>query len=126
MRAIDTNVLVRIIARDDPRQVAEAERFVRDGAWVSTLVLAEAIWVTESVYDLTPQGQAKAIEMLLEHHDLVLQDAETVAGALQIFRLKPALGFFHCLILSTARKAGHVPLGTFDRDLVKMTGAHKL
>ncbi|HEX6160664.1 MAG TPA: hypothetical protein VF111_10890 [Thermoanaerobaculia bacterium] len=43
MRAVDTNVLVRLITRDDPSQVKVAEEFVAKGAWVSHLVLAETI-----------------------------------------------------------------------------------
>ena len=44
MRAVDTNVLVRLIARDDSRQVESAESFIENGAWVSVLALAEATW----------------------------------------------------------------------------------
>jgi predicted nucleic acid-binding protein len=36
------------------------------------------------------------------------------------------LGFSDCLVLETARKAGHLPLGTFDRDLAKLDGAVRL
>lgn len=126
MRAVDTNVVIRLIARDDPRQVAAAESFVRDGAWVSTLALAEAVWVLGTVYQLTTGAQARAIEMLLNHRELVVQDAETVAAALELFRSKPALGFSDCLMLQLARKAGHLPLGTFDRSLAKNAGAQKL
>ena len=52
MRAVDTNVLVRLIVRDDPAQVEKAESFVAHGAWVSQTVLAETVWVLESVYGL--------------------------------------------------------------------------
>jgi predicted nucleic acid-binding protein len=73
MRAVDTNVLVRLITRDDPRQTDSAEGFIRAGAC-----------------------------------------------------FKPALGFSDCLMLHLARKAGHLPLGTFDRNLSKVDGAQKL
>jgi len=43
MRAVDTNLLVRLIVRDNARQVAAAESFVSAGAWVSHLVLAELV-----------------------------------------------------------------------------------
>jgi predicted nucleic-acid-binding protein len=46
MRAVDTNVLVRMVVGDDPRQTNAAELFVEAGAWVSVVVLAEATWVT--------------------------------------------------------------------------------
>src|ERR1035437_4313019 len=126
MRAVDTNVLVRLIARDDSRQTAAAESFVEKGAWVSVLALAEAIWVLATVYELSPADLARAIEMLLNHQDLLVQDSDTVAGELELFRAKPALGFSDCLMLHLAWKAGHLPLGTFDRRLAKVDGARKL
>jgi predicted nucleic-acid-binding protein len=53
--------------------------------------------------------------MLLTHKDLILQDSDMVAAALGLYKSHPALGFSDCLILHLARKAGHLPLGTFDR-----------
>jgi predicted nucleic-acid-binding protein len=126
MRAADTKVLVRLIARDDSRQTASAEDFIAKGAWVPMLALAEAGWVLTTVYELSSKDLARAIEMLLNHRDLVLQDADAVAVALELFRAKPTLGFSDCLMLQLARKAGHLPLGTFDRNLSKAEGAQKL
>jgi predicted nucleic-acid-binding protein len=126
MRAIDTNVLVRLIARDDSRQAAAAEAFVEKGAWVSVLALAEATWVLATVYELSSKDLAKMIEMLLDHRDLVLQDSEAVQEALKLFKAKPALGFSDCLMLHVAQKAGHLPLGTFDRSLAKVNGTQEL
>jgi predicted nucleic-acid-binding protein len=126
MRAVDTNILVRLITRDDPRQVAAADSFVERGAWVSILALAEASWVLDSVYELSARDLASAIDMLRNHKDLTMQDPEVVASALDLFRQRPALGFSDCLLLEIARKVGHLPLGTFDRDLGKAEGAQKL
>jgi predicted nucleic-acid-binding protein len=126
MRAIDTNVLVRLITRDDSRQAAAAEAFVEEGAWVSVLALAEATWVLATVFELSSKDLAKMIEMLLDHRDLVLQDSEAVQDALKLFKAKPALGFSDCLMLHVAQKAGHLPLGTFDRSLAKVDGAQEL
>jgi predicted nucleic-acid-binding protein len=126
MRAVDTNVLVRLIVGDDPIQAASAESFVEEGAWVSVLTLADATWKLSRFYDLSAKDLAKAIKMLLNHRGLTLQDPETVAAALELFRAKPALGFLDCLILELARKAGHLPLGTFDRNLARIEGAQKL
>jgi len=55
-----------------------------------------------------------------------LQEPDAVSAALELFRARPALGFADCLILELARKAGHLPLGTFDRNLGKVQGARKL
>ena len=126
MRAVDTNVLVRLLARDDLKQVARGEEFIAAGAWVSHIVLVECMWVLESVYERTPKQIATAVEMLLSHESLAVQDLEVVARALESFRARPKVGFSDCLIVEVARKAGHTPLGTFDRDLAKIEGTERL
>jgi predicted nucleic-acid-binding protein len=126
MRAVDTNVLVRLLTRDDAKQTAAADRYVGAGAWISQIVLAEATWVLDSVYGLEPAQIAIAVDMLLNHKDLTLESAEVVGAALERFRARPQLGFSDCLIVEVARKAGHLPLGTFDKELAKLDGAQKL
>ena len=126
MRAVDTNVLVRLIARDDSRQTEAAESFVERGAWVSHLAVAEATWVLAAVYDRTPADIATAVEMLLNHQTLTIQDSEVVSAALDHFRRRPILGFSDCMLLEIARKAGHLPLGTFDRDLGKLPNTERI
>jgi predicted nucleic-acid-binding protein len=126
MRAVDTNVLVRLLARDDSPQVAAAEVFVQSGAWISHLVLMEAVWVLDSVYGVTPAQIANGVEMLLDHDRMVVQDADVVRAAVSQYRGHPRLGFSDCLILEVSRAAGHVPLGTFDRGLGKLPGAQRL
>jgi len=126
MPAVDTNVLVRLIVRDDSKQVRSAEAFVRDGAWVSLLALAETTWVLGSAYGLDADRIASGIEMLLDHKQLVLEARATVAAALASFRRHPKLGFSDCLMVEAARAAGHLPLGTFDKDLSKVDGALRL
>ena len=126
MLAVDTNVLVRLLVRDDAHQAQATDGFVVKGAWISHLVLAETLWVLEAVYARSPAQLAAALDLLLTHESLVLQDADTVRAALTQFRAKPALGFSDCLVLEIARKAGHVPLGTFDKALSRLKGAHKL
>lgn len=126
MRAVDTNVLVRLITGDDPKQAAAAEQFVAAGAWVSLLVLAETVWVLNSVYERTATTLVKMIETLLKHKDLTMQDPDVVAAALERYRKRPGLSFSDCLVVEIARKAGHTPVGTFDRDLAKLEGAQRL
>jgi predicted nucleic-acid-binding protein len=126
MRAVDTNVLVRLVTRDDAKQAAAADAFVEKGAWVPQLALAEATWVLSAVYDLNAAAIATAIEMLLDHKDLTLEESEVIASALEAFRGRPTLGFTDCLMLEVARKAGHLPLGTFDRNLGKLDGVQRL
>jgi predicted nucleic-acid-binding protein len=126
MRAVDTNVLVRLLARDDARQASAADDAIAKGAWVSHLVLAEALWVLDAVYERTPKQLVAALDLLLAHETLVLQDADVVAAAVTQFRAKPALGFSDCLVLEIARKAGQLPLVTFDKALGRLDGAQRL
>ena len=91
MRAIDTNVLVRLIVRDDPEQVGRAEAFVEHGAWISLPVLAETVRV--------------------------------VRRAHATFARERSVDFSDCLVVELARKAGHVPVGTFDRKMSHLDGA---
>jgi len=122
MRAVDTNVLVRLLMRDDPRLAAAAENFISSGAWLSHVVLAELMWVLDSTYGLKAAQLGIAVDMLLKHEHITIQDADVVEAALHMFRSRSA-DFSDCLILATARKTGHLPLGTFDRGLSKLEGA---
>ena len=126
MRAVDTNVLVRLLTRDDTRQVKAAEAFVASGAWISHLVLAESVWVLTAVYGLKPGELATAVDMLLSHQTLSVQEPDVVERALAGFRARPALSFSDCLVLEIARKAAHLPLGTFDKNLAKIEDAERL
>jgi predicted nucleic-acid-binding protein len=126
MLGVDTNVLVRLIARDDAAQVHVAEGVVAKGAWISHLVLAETIWVLDSVYDLSRQQIAVAVDMLLNHQELTLQDADVVIAALLHFQKHSKVEFSDCLVLEIAKKAGHIPLATFDRDFAKVTGVQRI
>lgn len=126
MRAVDTNILVRLVTRDDSKQVAAAETFVAKGAWVSLLVLAETAWVLDSVYGLPPGEIATFVEMLLGHEQLTVQDPDVVVAALAHYQARPSNGLPDCLVLEIARKAGHLPLGTFDKNLSKLEGTERL
>ena len=126
MRAVDTNAVVRLLVRDDAKQARAAEEFTAGGAWVSHLVLAETVWVLDARYARSAEQIAIAVEMLLNHKDLTLQDADVVLCALEQFRKRPKVGFSDCLVLEIARKAGHLPLGTFDRDLSRCDGTQRL
>ena len=62
MRAIDTNVIVRLATRDDKTQVAAAEKYIAErGAWVSHLVLVQVAWVLDSAYEFERPQIASSI-----------------------------------------------------------------
>ena len=77
-------------------------------------------------YELGSDQIATAVEMLLNHQHLTIQEADVVATALENFRKRPTVSFTDNLIVEIARKSGHVPVGTFDRDLAKLEGTERL
>lgn len=126
MHAVDTSVLIHLITRDDKKQGNAAEAFVAKGKWVSHLVMAELTWVLVSVYDRTREEIATAVDMLLHHQHLCVQDQDVIEAAVGAFRTHKGVTFSDALILEIARKNGHIPLGTFDRHLAKLEAAQRL
>lgn len=96
------------------------------GAWIPHIVLVETMWVLDAVYALGRRQIALAVEMLLNHHSLAIQDADVVAAALAQFRRYSGVGFSDCLSLEVARRAGHLPLGTFDRQFARLPDVQRL
>ena len=90
------------------------------------IVLAESLWVLESVYELGKNRQCTVVAMLLEHKQLVLQDSDAVRWALNDFESHQGVGFTDCLVAAIAKKNGHVPLGTFDRKLSKLPSVQSI
>jgi predicted nucleic-acid-binding protein len=124
MQAVDTNVLIRALTRDDPEQGPAAEAFIRDHApvWVSHVVLVETVWVLESVYDCGKPQLVEALTRIIDNRELFLEEPAVVRAALEMYQAKGKVQFEDCMILEIARKAGHVPLATFDRALGKVEG----
>ena len=76
---------------------------------------------------LFPKASLKgAVEVLLNHRDPSLQDADVVTSALDHYRRRRAIGFSDCLVLEIARKAGHLPIATFDGDFAKLADVQRL
>src|SRR5258706_13846538 len=117
MRAADTNLLVRLFAHDNPGQVAAVEAFISGGAWVSHLALVECIWVLSSGFTKGHHELAAAVDVLLNHTERAVQDPTTVQAGRSLFRKRPKVGFWDCMLVVSGRRAGHPPLGTSDSAL---------
>lgn len=126
MRAADTNVLVRLLIGDDVKQTVIADEFAEQGVWVSHVVLAETIWVLRTAFKFEYHDLLGTLEMLVASPLITLQDADVVAAALDHYRQKATPGFTDCLTVEIARKAGHVPLGTFDKALARLPHVQRL
>lgn len=126
MRAADTNVLVRLVLRDDAAQFAAATAALKEGLWISHIILAEAVWVLSAVYKLPRVALQETLAMLLQYDSITIQEAQTVTVALELFVAHPKTDFTDCLAVAVARQAGHTPVLTFDKPLAKLAGAELL
>ena len=116
MRAIDTNVLVRFLANDDPTQSAKARAIVEaDDVYVSTTVFLETEWVLRSAYEFEAAQIVDAFESLAGLPGVVLEDPDLLALALGLAR--EGLDFADALHLGRAQ--GCTAFVTFDRKLVR-------
>lgn len=123
MRAVDTNILVRLLEQDETAQAAAAHVYQQSGGplWVSHIVLVETVWVLASTFRRTRKEILGVLEALLGNADVHLQDEPVVSLAIAAYRNSKA-DFSDCLVLETARAHGHLPLATFDRNLLKIPG----
>ncbi len=128
MRSVDTNVLVRALTGDDRVQSPAAIDCIRNHGpvWISHAVLLETAWVLESVYAQGKPQLVEAMKRISDNVDLALEDPAVVRAALALYQTKGKLDFGDCLLLEITRKAGHVPLSTFDKALGKAEGAETL
>ncbi len=126
MIGLDTNVLVRYITQDDPKQSPKANRLidsftVENPGFVPLVAVVELAWVLSSGYDLDRVQVAQALELLLRGKELVVDRTDIVALALKRFRAGGA-DFADCLIEAIARDAGCIETMTFDVGAVKAAG----
>ena len=124
MIGIDTNVLVRYIAQDDPVQSKRASRLMEgecsaaNPGYIGIVVLAELVWVSESCYGASRTEVAEIARRILSIRQLVVQDAEIAWKALRLFESGKA-DFADCLVERTAVAAGCAVVMTFDKAAAK-------
>jgi len=117
---IDTNVLVRYIAQDDPRQSQQATKLIEQACdsatpgFIGLVVLVELVWVCESCYQATRGEVVEILRRILSIRQLVVQEAETVWKALRLFEVGKA-DFSDCLIERMGNAAGCSAMMTFDK-----------
>ncbi|NYT37965.1 type II toxin-antitoxin system VapC family toxin [Allopusillimonas soli] len=126
--AIDTNVLIRLLTRDDETQCAAAVKIVQaaveDGApvLISTGVLLETEWVLRSRYKLLPAEIQRAFNAILETHEFLAQEPAVLEEALRLWRNQPGADFADCVHIANAVQHART-LATFDQNAARLPGA---
>lgn len=126
MTGLDTNVLVRYVMQDDPRQSPRATRLVESlsaeaPGFVPVVTLVELVWVLSGSYGLSRAQVAAVLETLLRSKELVIDRAEIVAQALSRYSAAGA-DFADALIERIATAAGCGTTVTFDAGATKAAG----
>lgn len=126
MIGLDTNVLVRYVAQDDPKQSPKASRLIESltadaPGYVGIVSVIELVWVLTGCYSLTRDEIGEVLETLLRTKEIVVAQADTVWKALRLFKDGKA-DFADCMIEESANEAGCSYTATFDRDAAKYCG----
>ena len=126
MIGLDTNVLVRYIMQDDPRQSARATALVESldidrPGFVGLVSVIELYWVLTSCYHLTNDQVKQALDALLRTKQIVVDRSDQVLRALRVFDAGKA-DFADCLIERIAASAGCEQTMTFDMNAAKHAG----
>ena len=126
MVAFDTNVVVRLLLRDDAVQAKKAEQaFLRhargDGVFLPLVVLVETAWVLSYTFELDRKAIHEHLRSLIRTRGVVVDEADLVQDALDAY-LNGSADFADYVILTTTRRAGCRALLTFDRRLGKEAG----
>lgn len=130
--AIDTNVLVRLLVRDDEAQYAAAQRLVELAAAAEEPVLIvlgallETEWVLRTRYKLDKGSIAGAFAALLESADVEFEHPPTVEEALYVWAQHPGTDFADCLLTARAAHLGRSRFLTFDAGAARLPGVELL
>jgi predicted nucleic-acid-binding protein len=127
MIGLDTNVLVRLVVGDDPRQTYRAKRFVSrhctpdSPGFIDCVVLAELVWVLASSYGYARSEIAAAVEGVLGGGDRVVEHHDAVRASLEDYKAGRA-DFAGALIARVNRAYGCEATATFDQKAAKLDG----
>ncbi len=126
MIGLDTNVLVRYIMQDDPKQSPKATKIVEslDGmtsAYITLVSIVELVWVLGASYHLTRAQVAQALDGIMRTKQFKIESADQVIRALRVFKAGRS-DFADCLIERSADSAGCEKTITFDVNASKHAG----
>ena len=130
MIALDTNLLVRLLTNDDPRQAAKVQAWLKANAspktpaYVDHVVLCELGWVLERSYSYSRAEVHGAVAALLEQDHLKLESPALVRQALLLYAGGTA-DFSDYLLAARTQAAGYAPVLTLDKKAAK-TATHRL
>jgi predicted nucleic-acid-binding protein len=131
MPALDTNLLVRYVVRDDDAQLAAARRLIGrcvaqgQSLFVPVTVVLELEWVLRASFGYLKDDVLQVLSNLFSAAELTFESDRALEVALQLYREHSA-DFADCLHIALATEAGEPPLWTLDKRAAKVIGAQLL
>jgi len=126
MKAVDTNVLIRYLVQDDPKQGRKAAAYIEGAAaadeqiLISNIVMCETVWVLESAYGYAKAVVQAAMEKLLQSSTFRFEAKDIVWAAFEEYCAVKA-DFADCLMGRLHQALGCEPTATFDTALRKLS-----
>ena len=126
MIALDTNIVMRLLVRDDLSQAEAAKRLIssltpENRGFICREAMTELIWILERVYEHSKTDIAEAVLDLIASADLEIENHEDVTKSLYRY-VQGGVDFADLMILAAANDQGALPLYTFDRKLARLDG----
>jgi predicted nucleic-acid-binding protein len=126
MTGLDTNVLLRFLLQDEPDQSAKAAALmgtfsVQEPGFISSVTLAESVWVLERSYRKPKQEVSCFVRGLLDAEQMIVENHDEVTQALRKFDASNA-DFADCLIERLCHSARCTRTMTFDANASKVAG----
>lgn len=118
VRAVDTNVLARFLARDDMAQTAVADQVMQGGSYISLTVLLETVWLLASRYGQSREAICDSLAEVVQLPTVTTPDTMLVMWAIDRFRA--GADFADMAHLVDCRSADS--FATFDRGVAKGAG----
>jgi predicted nucleic-acid-binding protein len=127
MIGLDTNILVRYLAQDDPvqspkaREIFERRLTEKNPGFVSVVAILETVWVLARAYGLSSQEISAAVERMLQIDVLIVENEQEVFTAMVALRSSEG-SFADALIGALGTRAGCARTLTFDRQALRLPG----
>jgi predicted nucleic acid-binding protein len=124
---VDTNVLVRHLTGDPPEQAARASRFLAesDTILLPDLIVAELVYVLESVYEAPRPQIARAVRSILAFGEIHAVDAELLLRAVEVYEVD-RLDFAEAYLVATAERSGISAIASFDRSIDRVPTVRRI
>jgi predicted nucleic-acid-binding protein len=124
---IDTNILIRHLTGDPPRQAARATRFLSqaDELLLADLIVAEVVYVLESFYEVERARVAELVRSIIAFDAVRVDDEELLLRAVEVYEIE-RLDFAEAYLVASAERSGVDTVASFDRSIDRVTTIRRI